>query len=70
VFRLRNCVLCALIFEKKIKFFIKFTFLKIFKFLLPKKMGCAAYSRAQGIQENMVFLVAGSYEKKINLQVP
>jgi hypothetical protein len=36
-FSLRNCLLCALIFEKKLKFFIKFTFLKIFKFLLLKK---------------------------------
>jgi hypothetical protein len=49
-FKLRNCLLCAhLHFRKKLKFFIKFTFLKIFKFLLLKKLG------ARLIQENTVF---------------
>jgi hypothetical protein len=40
--------------RKKLKFFIKFTFLKIFKSLLLKKIGCVAYSRVQGIWKNMV----------------
>jgi hypothetical protein len=37
-FKLRNCLflLCALIFQEKIKFFIKFTFLNICNFLLKK----------------------------------
>jgi hypothetical protein len=47
--KLRNCLLCALIFEKKLKFFIKFTFLKMFKFLILKKWG------AQLIQGRGVF---------------
>jgi hypothetical protein len=47
-FKLRNCLLCALIFEKKIKFFIEFTSLKIFKFLLIKKWG-AQLIRRRGV---------------------
>jgi hypothetical protein len=50
-FKLRDCLLCALIFEKKIKLFLKFTFLKMFKFFLLKKWG------VQGIRENTVFVI-------------
>jgi hypothetical protein len=39
-FKLRNCLLCAhFFFRKKIKLFIKFTFLRNFKFLLLKEWG-------------------------------
>jgi hypothetical protein len=47
--------MCILIFEKKLKFFIKFTFLKIFKFLLLKKWG-AWLIRWRGLFEKIWYI--------------
>jgi hypothetical protein len=60
-FKLKNCLLCALIFEKKLKFFIKFTFFKFLKFLLLKKWG-AQLIRGHGVFEKIRYLAVVGFQ--------